>query len=269
MIVSSRLDNIKMSSSLSFRPLKRYLHNTPSSKPHSLTERQRQTEEALNGLFQLPASSSSSSSYAEMNHVPIVVNDDNYDLIKLTNRQVELTQQAQQITFALFRACLRSVRSMALPSLQTNHSSSTIHHLQESQSIDSRYRYYLEKIREGFYQDRDSLPLSKDINNCFQWRSHNLDRFVYNIQKGEEMRRWILQDYQIEDVWSQGMIHRMQRVKKFEQDAKEHLKNVYRYKGWDMTLERGDVGDQGVGLDQADEDKDIVDDLFWKENIEK
>jgi len=257
----------------------RWFNHSSNPSLQSLDRKRRQTENALQVILLSKTEAADNplnNTYHPKNNVT--------DISGLLQHQTLLVEEAKKITFQLFRICLRSLRCFIPPDVSTTMKPSSypstegesLFFLNAQDSFDSRYNYYLEKIREGFYQDRDCLSMMDrvPINNntkytLLNWRMEDIDRFVYLIQKGEEMRSWILNEYQMEDTFKKTITDRQKRIEHFEHDAQEYVQNLYRFKGWDIpqNTDRVDIVRSPLhGVDDEDIDED---DSYWDDSPRK
>lgn len=153
----------------------------------------------------------------------------------------QLLQEASTLSRSLYRRCFRSIRHIrygneydeaefqrreeerlekAVDQSQKDPRLSMLSMLPPVNRVDelrSRAEYYQQYTRENFVQESDCLDHPVLL-------AGHIDRFVYLLRRGDDHRKWLLQDMKFEDPCSaEEQQVAVQRLKGFEEKAKSML----------------------------------------------
>lgn len=143
----------------------------------------------------------------------------------------EILSEAGKLSRSLYRICIRSVRhirfgnendekefqererkSLEEPRDKNSRLSmfSLLPPVDREDELRSRSEYYLQYLRENFVAEANCL----DYDPLFP---RHIDRFVYQLRKGEDHRKWLLKDMKFDDPYNGSFD--LSRVQLFEKWA--------------------------------------------------
>ena len=194
--------------------------------------------------------------------------------------QQEILDEAKALTLSLYRRCVRSAyvirhanenderefserEKKRLRDLETRDARLTMLSMlppvDREDELRSRFEYYLSYARENFVQEADCLGDDMD--------QRHIDRYLHHLRRGEEQRRWLLQDMKFGDPYGNTFDHG--RVKSFEKKVRSYLnesdKPVGGVKSAQGTEGTTDTDDDSF-WDDADEEEDDPQAPGWYKN---
>jgi hypothetical protein len=192
-----------------------------------------------------------------------------------------LLDEAAALARALFRTCIRSVRVIRHGNevdereftereeqrLESNDNKgdnnvrlsmlSMLPPVDREDELRSRAEYYSQYTRENFYQESDCL--SHD-----EWQEQHISRFLYHLKRGDNHRKWLLDDMKFTDPYMDAFDH--DRVAQFEDKALTLVREIEERKREGMDpkirayLEKfqhsGDNDDENDDETDSDDDDD-------------
>jgi len=189
----------------------------------------------------------------------------------LRKEQTLLVQEAGKLSRSLYRTCVRSVRLIrhgnehdekefeAMEERRIEGFSgksprmgmlSMLPPVDREDELRSRAEYYLQYLRENFVQESDSLDFS--VLGEQHWR-----RFLHHLRRGNEHRRWLLQDMKFEDKYEDSWSE--DRITDFQARTMDYTRRVREMRN---STQPKHVLDKDA---HADED----DDGFWSDDEEE
>lgn len=172
----------------------------------------------------------------------------------------QIRNEATSLTLSLYRRCVRSayIIRQANEHDEKEFSEREKKRLQSMENTDvrltmlsmlppvdradelrSRFEYYLSYARENFVQESDCL-IDDNIMDTRQ-----IDRYLYLLRRGEEHRKWLLEDMKFEDPYKLTFNHG--RVKSFETKVQSFLSKPA----------------DGIDAGGTGETSDATDETFW------
>jgi hypothetical protein len=135
----------------------------------------------------------------------------------LDEERRDLASEAKTLTLRLFRTCMRSARAIRSGNESDEKEfqererkrlerrpddedtrlapmMSMMPPVDREDELRSRYEYYQQYTHENFVQESDCLPPD-------EWNEQHIDRYLQNIRRGEEQRKWLLQDMKFKDPY--------------------------------------------------------------------
>ena len=184
-------------------------------------------------------------------------------------RRQELLLEAGAMSRSLFRTCLRCVKVMRegnehdeqefrerernqLQSMTDAISSGTFSMappVDRENELTSRANYYHRHTREHFDGDSDCLKADP-------WREETVDTFLHVLRSGEYKRTWVMKDYKFDDPYTD--LFDNDRVDKWEQHARELLKDTYDANGWILPSEVHSKDREKTKWEDDDDDQPLL-----------
>lgn len=201
--------------------------------------------------------------------------------LKKSEIKEELRIEAGFLTRSLYRTCLRSVRlirpgnqrdeeefqerekrrmeeeeSLGNPSNNDDVRMgmfSMLPPVDRDDELRSRADYYHQYARENFAQELDVMPLHKGAVG--ELMGQDVEKFVFLLKKGEQDRKWLLQDMEFPDLYQSSFLK--DRLDHFQEKAMDYV-----YKN--QMTKQGQTG-QSLYYQQDVADDDAEDDgsSFW------
>lgn len=178
-----------------------------------------------------------------------------------------LIEEAGVLARSLYRACLRSIRTLCpgnehdekdfkereakqIADLDDDSSAAVFSMeppVNRKNELKSRADYYSVYLRENFNSDSQCLDASP-------WKEHHVDAFLNFMRAGEKNRRYVLRDYRFDDPYK--INYDKDRINQFEQRADLLIRDTYQAKGW---LHSTDIKTEDHDF-EYDPDFDVEDD---------
>lgn len=182
-----------------------------------------------------------------------------------------LEEEAAVLTRSLYRICIRSVRLIRHGNAQDEENFAQIEREREKDmepsssksritmlsmmppvdredELRSRYEYYLSYTRENFVQESDIFSINT------KWGRRELNRYLYHLRRGEEQRRWLLDDMKFDDPYQlnennvQALEKRVNRLFDDQQTDRSPKKLINPFDP--------EIDDDGEGLVWSDDEED-------------
>ena len=191
---------------------------------------------------------------------------------ELLKERESLLEEAAALTRSLYRICFRSVRHIRNGNeydekefqereqkrLEPKERDSRVSMLSMLPPVDrddelrSRAEYYRQYTRENFVQESDCLSYE-------DWNAQHVARYLFHLRRGDEHRKWLLNDMKFEDPFKHAFDH--DRVGKFEERATNYIKRKEFVKLADLSPEVQELHEsQSQATMRQDDDDDIFTD---------